>query len=242
MTDRGTPHLLYLDDTVAVIDKPVGWATHAAKGLPDPDTALSWLRDRLGRWVYPAHRLDRATSGVLAFALDPETAGFLGRQFAQGTVEKRYEAWVRGWAPDAGRIDRPLKSEDGLSTIEAVTYYRTLARVEEAIPVSKFPSARFSRVEVRTETGRFHQIRRHLHSIGHPIIGDTRHGDGAWNRHARAHWGTGRLFLDAGMLELTVPGGLRLRVTHSMPREWGELQRRFGLETAPSSLPEPVSN
>ena len=87
--------VLYQDDAVVAVAKPSGLAVHRGWSR-DREFALTIVRDRLGRWVYPVHRLDRATSGVLLFALDPESARWLQEQFQDGRVAKSYLALVRG--------------------------------------------------------------------------------------------------------------------------------------------------
>lgn len=144
--------------------------------------------------MYPIHRLDRATSGVLVFGLSSDVARILGGAFMAGSVQKRYVALVRGTPPEEIEIDHPVpKTEDG-PRVDAVTWCRKLARS---------PKDRCTLVEARPRTGRLHQIRRHLKHLSHPLVGDVRYGKGDINRHYRASWGLHRLALHA--LELEVP-------------------------------------
>ena len=170
------------------------------------------LRDQLGVRVYPAHRLDRATSGVLLFALDPVAHERLSTAFEYGGIAKRYLAIVRGWPPDVLTIDHPLRrlSDDGEvleaeTAQQAITSLRTLARTELPVPIDRYPAARYALVELRPTTGRRHQLRRHLKHANHPIIGDTTYGKGAHNRLFRERFGCKRLLLHASRLELTQP-------------------------------------
>ncbi len=166
---------------------------------------MVWAREEAGCHVYPVHRLDRATSGVLVFALSSEVARILGAAFSAREVEKRYIALVRGTAPEETEIDNPVpKTEDG-PRVDAVTWCTRLAR--SAVD-------RCSLVEARPRTGRLHQIRRHLKHISHPLIGDVRYGKGDINRHYRSSYDLHRLALHALELELPHPSGegtLRLR-------------------------------
>jgi tRNA pseudouridine65 synthase len=195
--------ICYQDEDLVVVDKPSGLAVHRSQDLKDEVPLLQTLRDQLGRWVYPIHRLDRPTSGLLVFGLSSEAASWVARQFGTGEVCKTYYALVRGWTPEQGSVNRELRADGTGPKQAALTHYERMQKAELPYAVGRYPSARYSLVRVRTETGRFHQIRRHLHSISHPILGDVRHGDGKHNRFAREHLGADRLMLDARMLSFT---------------------------------------
>lgn len=196
------------------VDKPPGLLVHRT-GLDASATqfALQLLRDQLGRPVWPVHRLDKGTSGVLLFALDADTARALGQAFeAPDAVHKTYLAVVRGWPPETGLIDHPLKRmEDDaragrVEVQDAQTRYRTLERYELPLPYGGFPTTRCALLELQPLTGRRHQLRRHLKHIAHPIIGDATHGKGALNRAVAALLGVQRLWLHARALTLPHPG------------------------------------
>ncbi|MCA9792930.1 MAG: tRNA pseudouridine(65) synthase TruC [Candidatus Eremiobacteraeota bacterium] len=190
--------VLYQDDWLCAILKPAGVLVHPTRGADDRVTCLSLVRDMLGQWVYPIHRLDRGTSGVLVFPLSSEDAREVGRAFAEHRVEKVYYAVTRGWVEDGVQASE-------LDGKTAETSYRCLARTEVPIPVDPHPSARYSLVEARPSSGVYHQIRRHLRRAGHPILGDTRHGHKGHNQMAREHFGFERLALHAGRLVLPHP-------------------------------------
>ncbi|MGE0321819.1 MAG: pseudouridine synthase [Polyangiaceae bacterium] len=192
------------DDQLVVIDKPSGLLVHPGWAKEKP-TALHLVRDRVGCHVYPAHRLDRATSGVLVFAKSPESASTLGKAFAEGHVRKRYLALVRG-EPDDQLIDHPLpRGEDKAGPrVAARTYIRRLDSVTLTVVLRGHP-VRYSLVEALPETGRLHQIRRHLKHAGHPILGDVRYGKGDHNRLCREVFGLHRLALHAADLWLPHP-------------------------------------
>ncbi len=206
--------LLHLDDELAVIDKPAGLLVHPS-GLDahEQHTALQMLRDQLGRPVWPLHRLDKATSGVLAFALNADAARRFGQAFERGEVHKRYLALVRGWPPEAGTLDQPLARDPELPStgqplLPALTHYRRLATFEWPFAVDgRHATSRYALVEVQPRTGRRHQIRRHFKQIAHPLIGDTTHGKGAHNRAVAAWLGSQRLWLHASELALPMPDG-----------------------------------
>ena len=216
--------VLYIDDWLVAVHKPSGLLVHRSL-IDKRETrfALQLVRDQIGRRVYPVHRLDKPTSGVLLFALDAAVARELNAQFTAGQVRKTYRAIVRGYTDQAGVVDYPLHEEldklvDGLADPEkaaqpAVTRYRSLAKVELAHPVGRYSTARYSLVELQPTTGRKHQIRRHLKHIFHPVIGDTTHGDGRHNQLFRRRFHNQRLLLAATALELIHPhAGARLTI------------------------------
>lgn len=195
--------VLYEDDDFVAVEKPSGLAVHRSDFCTDSITVVSLL----GARANPVHRLDRATSGVLLLAKTTDAAKTIGELFTNGAVRKTYLAVVRGYAETEGVIDSPLRADDERDGVlqEARTRYRRLATCELPIPVARFSTARFSLVEVCPETGRMHQIRRHFAHIRHPLVGDTRHGDGAQNRLFRTHFGVHRLVLMATELAFVHP-------------------------------------
>lgn len=212
--------VLYRDAHLIVVAKPSGLMVHRTTISRDRIFLSEILREQLGQRVWTVHRLDRATSGVLLCALDAETAGALGKQFMAGTVEKRYLAVVRGWIDDEGLIDRPLRHEQR-GDQEAVTRFRCLARTELDEPVAPHPTARYSLVELAPETGRRHQLRRHLNGIAHPIVGDVNHGDRRHNRLFRMKFGSHRLLLHAERLAFDHPdSGRRMDMRLPPPSEF----------------------
>jgi tRNA pseudouridine65 synthase len=210
--------LLYCDDRLAAVGKPAGLAVHRGAAR-ERTVALTLVRDRLGRHVYPVHRLDRATSGVLLFALDPEAARSLQEQFEAGAVGKRYLALVRGITPEEGVIDHPIPRDEDGPRVPALTEYRRLATFE-----------RYSLIEARPRTGRRHQIRRHLKHISHPLIGDVRYGKGDHNRLFRERFGLHRLALHALDITFAHPDdGRRLRLAAPVPEDLAGPLRAMGL-------------
>jgi tRNA pseudouridine65 synthase len=198
--------LLFVDEHLVVANKPSGLLVHRGWARDD-DTALFRVRDAVGQHVYPIHRLDRGTSGALLFARSREVAGLFGSEIGTGRITKSYLALVRGTPPAEGVIDYAIpKSEDG-ERVPAVTRFCLIARS---------PVDRCSLVEALPETGRLHQIRRHLCHIGHPLVGDVKHGRGDINRHYRSTYDLHRLALHAALLEFEHPV-LRTRVSVSAP-------------------------
>jgi len=200
--------ILYRDEYLVAINKPSGLLVHKSP-IDKHETrfALQILRDQIGQYVYPVHRLDKPTSGVLLFALDREIAKIMSQSFRDNLVQKEYIAIVRGYTESKGEIDHPLKQmldtklqkENGITKEEqeAQTGYERLATVELPYPVSRYPVARYSLVKLLPKSGRKHQLRRHMKHIFHPIVGDTKHGRGEHNSLFREKFDCHRLLLHA---------------------------------------------
>lgn len=208
--------ILYRDDNFIAIDKPSGLLVHRSEiDRTETRFALQLLRDQIGQHVYPLHRLDKPTSGVLLFALSAAAASRMQPLFQQGLISKSYQAVLRGYAPETGEIDYALsdkrekeekrRASDIRPPQSAVTRFRRLAEVELDYPVGRFATARYSLVEANPVTGRKHQLRRHMHHISHPIVGDTRYGDGRHNRLFRDRLHSHRLLLWASRLSFIDP-------------------------------------
>jgi tRNA pseudouridine65 synthase len=197
--------ILYHDPDYVAIHKPSGLLVHPSRISSDRVCAMTQLRDQLGQWVYPVHRLDRQTSGVLLFALSSEAARAIQETWERREVRKTYLAVVRGWAPERGEIDHPLKQENSDTAVPSLTRFGRLATAELPHPVGRYPTARFSLVRAEPVTGRIHQIRRHLAHLSHPIVGDVPYGDGKQNRFFREHFDLRRLLLMAQELEFDHP-------------------------------------
>jgi tRNA pseudouridine65 synthase len=196
--------LLYQDDHYVAINKPAGLLVHRTKiDRYETRFALQMLRDQLGEHVFPIHRLDKPTSGVLVFGRTPHDAAALAARFDVREVEKQYLAIVRGYVNGAGRIVHAISTERG--TQEAITAYRRLATVELPYAVGRYATARYSLVLAMPETGRTHQLRRHFKHIFHPIIGDRKYGDDRHTRFFEAEFGCYRLLLHATALRFRHP-------------------------------------
>lgn len=199
--------ILFEDDHYVAINKPWGILMHRSRISEDKVFVVQLLRDQLGRRVYPVHRLDRGTSGVLIFGKTAESAGLLGEQFMEKTVTKRYIAIVRGWVDEKGEIDYALADPDsGKGHLPALTQYACLGRSEIDAPIGlRYKTARFSLVEAMPETGRRHQIRKHFAHIMHPVIGDKKHGDVKQNTYFRNVFDMRRMLLHALELSFSHP-------------------------------------
>ncbi|MBZ0334144.1 tRNA pseudouridine synthase C [Marinobacter sp. JH2] len=206
---------IYCDQWLLAVHKPSGLLVHRSPiDKHETEFALQYARElNGGQHVYPIHRLDRPTSGLLLFARDSETARIMGQAMMAGAVAKTYQAVVRGWTPESGVIDHALRDEPEDRRLkgqeqplrEACTRYRRLATTELPVEIERYPTSRYSLVELYPKTGRKHQLRRHMKHINHPIIGDANHGRGRHNRYFAERFGHGRLLLAATELRFQHP-------------------------------------
>ena len=241
--------ILFQDESLVVINKPSGLLVHRSEiDRHETRFALQLIRDQIGQRVYPVHRLDKPTSGVLVFALNSESARHIGTQIEQRQTHKRYHAIVRGYAPESMAIDHPLKEElDKFSDKKAKqdkpaqsaqTNIRRLATIELPISIEKYPQSRYSLIECIPLSGRKHQIRRHLKHISHPIIGDAKCGRGRHNRYFKQHFDAGRLLLHASSYELIHPvTQKRLKFTAPFDAIMQSLLSRFNWHDPLDTLP-----
>jgi tRNA pseudouridine65 synthase len=232
-------NILYRDETLIAIDKPSGLLVH--RSLIDKHEtrfAMQLLRDQIGQRVYPLHRLDKPTSGVLLFAFTEAAARTMGAVFEDDAVSKKYLAVVRGYTPEQDCIDYPLhedldrmtdaRAQQDKAAQPAVTDYARLATLELQISDGRHPTSRYSLLDITPLTGRKHQIRRHMKHIFHPIIGDTTHGDGRHNRIFREDLLCQRLLLCARELSFTHPdNGAPITIHAPLDREFGKITRLF---------------
>jgi tRNA pseudouridine65 synthase len=237
--------ILYRDERLVVVDKPSGLLVHRSPiDRHETRFALQILRDQLGQRVHTIHRLDKGTSGVLAFALDPATARDCMAAFARREVAKTYLALVRGWPSPDGVIERPLSTvEDDRSTPqsagprEARTAFKRIATFELPVRVDRYPTSRYALVELTPHGGRRHQLRRHLASESHPIVGDSTYGKGKHNRLFHELFGVQRLLLACTRLEFTPPRSqAALRIEAPLAVEFAALLARLGTQHAADPL------
>lgn len=247
--------ILYRDDHLIAIDKPPGLLVHRSMiDRHETRFAIQLLRDQIGQRVYPLHRLDKPTSGVLLFSLDSDTARLMGEQFMGREIDKHYLTVVRGYSDEQGHINHPLKEQydkmvDGKVRQEkeaqsAITDYRRLATVELPHRVDRYPTSRYSLLALTPHTGRKHQLRRHMKHIDHPIIGDTTHGKSCHNRLFAEEFDCSRLLLAATELHFPHPyRDERCRVVAPVNGPFAALVDRFGWQQAlpPEWRPTPAS-
>ncbi len=206
--------IIYEDQHFIAVNKPCGLLMHRSQIARDAETSLlRELKLQTNKFLYTIHRLDRKTSGVVVFALDKESQSKASSLFEQRRVSKTYHAIVRGFTKDIGTIDYPIKNETG-KTKDAISYYRTLEHFEVPIAFGKHNSSRYSLVELKPETGRYHQLRMHMAHIFHPIIGDRPHGCNKQNKLFKEHFNSMTMFLHANELTLHFETPLLLKAAY----------------------------
>lgn len=232
--------ICYQDDYLVAVNKPAGWLVHRSwLDRREKIVVMQTVRDMLGQHVFTVHRLDRPTSGVLLLALSSEVAHRLSGQFEQHQVVKTYHGVARGYMAGEGTIDYALTQEldkiaDKFAQPDkapqpAISHYRALAQVEMPVAIGRYPTSRYTLMELSPQTGRKHQLRRHMSHLHHPLIGDSTHGDLRQNRGFASHFDCPRLMLHASRLELNHPvTGQPLNITAGWDQPWRQLMARFG--------------
>lgn len=206
----------YQDDNIIVIHKPPGFFVHRSKFDNTSEAiVLQALRDQIGQKLFPVHRLDRKTSGLLIFALNKETQISLGQMFQNQVVQKYYLAIVRGHTNMSFTVDYAVPNASGKFK-EALTHFKMLSSSELPFASSnKHSTSRYSLLEAKPETGRHHQIRRHLAHERHPIIGDRPYGCSKQNKFFLERWNVNRMFLHAWKVEIPSYGnypGIKIEI------------------------------
>ncbi|MFG6449071.1 pseudouridine synthase [Roseateles sp. BYS180W] len=232
--------VLFADTHLVVVNKPPGLLVHRTQlDAHEQDAALQRVSQQLGRHVWPVHRLDKGTSGLLVFALNEDAARTLCQAFEAAEVRKSYLALVRGWPAPHISCQHPLARDPELPSagqpmLAASTHFETLGQLSWPFSVDgRHASSRYAVVRARPETGRRHQIRRHLKHLAHPIVGDATHGKGAHNRAVAAHLGLQRLWLHAHTLELPHPMGTGVLHLQCPPdAHWAPVLQSCGLEAS----------
>ena len=238
--------ILYLDEHLVAVNKPAGLLVHRSPiDRRETRFVLQLLRDQLGQRVYPVHRLDKPTSGVLLFGRTSDAARRVAMAFAGHLVRKTYLAVLRGYCDVEDRIDYALRDEPEQRSVGAEegvlrparTDYRRLGTVELPFAVGRYATSRYCLVEARPITGRRRQLRRHFKHIFHPIVGDTTYGDGRHNRFFRRQFGVRRMLLAATELALPHPySGQPLVVQAPLAADFCALLTDFGWSDA---VPKP---
>lgn len=233
-------NILYQDEYLVAVYKPSGLLVHRSMiDRHETRFAMQMVRDQIGQRVFPFHRLDKPTSGVLVFALSSDIARTMTESFSNAEVEKEYLAVVRGYIAEEDVIDYPLKEElDKIADAkarrdkaaqDAVTKYQRLATVELSYPVGRYATARYSLVRLEPRTGRKHQLRRHMKHVFHPIVGDTTHGDGKHNTFFRQQFNCHRLLLTAQRMQFPHPvSGEPLEVCAPIDSEYQRIMDALG--------------
>ncbi|MFQ3202033.1 MAG: tRNA pseudouridine65 synthase [Zhongshania sp.] len=230
-------NILYQDKYIIAINKPSGLLVHRSPiDRHETRFAIQILRDQIGQYVYPAHRLDKPTSGVLLFGLTAAVASELGHTFSNQQIKKSYLAVVRGHCPAAGHIDyelteitdRRIAKSKVAAKQSAVTDFRLLGQYQLDVEIESYPQSRYSLLELQPQTGRRHQLRRHLKHLSHPIIGDAKYGRGRHNRYFAEHLQCPRLLLHAAQQIFQHPvSGIEICINAPIDAHFSDLLSRF---------------
>ncbi|MGB0888040.1 MAG: pseudouridine synthase [Vicingaceae bacterium] len=225
-----TIEVVFEDDYIMVVNKPNNFIiheSHYARNIRET-TLLEFLAKQLGYPVYPAHRLDRKTSGIILLLKNKENVSQFQELFTSSNIQKTYYAIVRGFSSDKGVIDSPVKNDDTGIYKNALTHYLSKTNIELTIPVHPYNSSRYSLIELKPQTGRMHQLRKHMNKINHPIVGDYKYGDRFHNRMFETEFNCIYMFLHAYSLEFIHPiTNKKLFLKANFPSDWNKLFNKF---------------
>ncbi len=227
--------VIYEDEDLIAINKSAGIMVHKTNITEDKVFLLQLLRDQINQRVYPIHRLDRGTSGVLLFGKHTEEAARVQKLMMANQFEKKYLAIVRGFVDEEGTIDYPLKSGRKNLLQDAISHYKRIDQQTLDFEVNRYPTSRYSLVEVRPETGKFHQIRRHFAHIRHPIIGDKKHGDCKHNKYFAETQNFQNMCLHAREVVLSSSKGTKLSIEAELPQHFLFMMKHLNLRLTSES-------
>ena len=223
--------IIFEDEYILCANKPNNVLVHHAhlsRNVADEDSLLQLIEAQKALKVYPIHRLDRKTSGIILLAKHKEYVADFQSLFTNNTIQKTYYGVVRGFSPESKIIDSPVKGRDAKVHKDALTELKTLAKVTLNIPVKPYDSSRYSLVELLPKTGRMHQLRVHMNKISHPLIGDAKYGDKNHDLMYENQFGFKNLFLHAGQLEFTHPfTNEKMFLKATFPIDWLSLFEKF---------------
>jgi tRNA pseudouridine65 synthase len=229
-----TIEIIFEDDILIAVNKPNNFLIHQSHYTRNivEITLLQKLQEQLGYPVYPLHRLDRKTSGILLLLKDKSQVSKFQELFTSNTIQKTYYAIVRGFSPASGEINSPVKEDDSGIYKEALTIFETLAQIELPIPVNLHQTSRYSLIKLMPKTGRMHQLRKHMNKINHPIIGDPKYGDRFHNHMFEKEFGSTYLLLHAHQIEFLNPiTRQKMKLVADFTENWKNLLSRFEWET-----------
>lgn len=223
--------LIYEDDYFVCVSKPNNVLVHHAhhsRNMADEASLLQLLANKFEQKLYPIHRLDRKTSGIILLAKETTFVSKFQELFTNNQIKKTYYGIVRGFAPTSKTIDSPVKGRDGKVHKEALTHLKTVATIALDIPVKPYDTSRYSLVALQPKTGRMHQLRVHMNKISHPLIGDAKYGDKNHDIMFAKNFDCKNLFLHAASLEFVHPfTNEELYLKADFPKDWLYLFEKF---------------
>jgi len=223
--------IIFEDQFVICVNKTNNMLVHHAyhsRNVADETSLLQLIQAEKGIKVYPIHRLDRKTSGIILLAKETIHVSKFQELFTNNEIEKRYYGVVRGFSPESKTIDSPVKGRDASIHKDALTYLKTLEQIVLEIPVKPYDSSRYSLVELKPKTGRMHQLRVHTSKISHPLIGDIKYGDKNNDLMFEENFGWKNMFLHAGHLKFKHPFSEEVLILKAnFPKDWISLFEEF---------------
>ena len=223
--------IIFEDQFIICVNKPNNMVVHHAyhsRNVADETSLLQLIQAEKGIKVYPIHRLDRKTSGIILLAKETIYVSKFQELFTNNEIEKTYYGVVRGFSPESKTIDSPVKGRDASIHKDALTYLKTLEQIVLEIPVKPYDSSRYSLVELKPKTGRMHQLRVHTSKISHPLIGDIKYGDKNHDLMFEENFGWKNMFLHAGHLKFKHPFSEEVLILKAnFPKDWISLFEEF---------------
>jgi tRNA pseudouridine65 synthase len=223
--------IIFEDQFIICVNKPNNMVVHHAyhsRNVADEMALLQLIQAEKGIKVYPIHRLDRKTSGIILLAKETIHVSKFQELFTNNEIEKTYYGVVRGFSPESKIIDSPVKGRDASIHKDALTYLKTLEQIVLEIPVKPYDSSRYSLVELKPKTGRMHQLRVHTNKISHPLIGDIKYGDKNHDLMFEENFGWKNMFLHAGHLKFKHPFSEEVLILKAnFPKDWISLFEEF---------------
>ncbi|MDR6239843.1 pseudouridine synthase [Aureibacter tunicatorum] len=227
--------ILHYDEHLIAINKPKGMLVHRSPlARQEKIFAMQTLRDQVGHHVFPLHRIDRPTSGVLLFGTNKESATALQKSFEDKKVTKKYLALVRGFIDDVITINHPINNEYDETLRDAISQVKPLYQTEVNICTNpNFPTSRYTLAEAEPITGRTHQLRKHFAHIRHYIIGDKKHGDNKQNKAFMKHYNMNDLLLHSYHTIIPHPFNQeeKISIKAPLPKHFSEILQKINIPT-----------
>ncbi|MCG1036793.1 pseudouridine synthase [Polaribacter sargassicola] len=223
--------IIFEDNYIICVNKPNNILVHHAhhsRNVAEENSLLQLILEEKGIKVYPIHRLDRKTSGIILLAKETQYVSKFQELFTNNLIQKTYFGIVRGFSPETKTIDSPVKGRDAKVHKDALTFLKTLEQITLEIPVKPYDSSRYSLIELLPKTGRMHQLRVHTNKISHPLIGDPKYGDKNHNMMFEENFTCKNMFLHAGKLEFQHPfTNDKMLLKAVFPKDWSILFQKF---------------
>ncbi|WP_440881081.1 pseudouridine synthase [Tenacibaculum sp. C7A-26P2] len=224
--------IIYKDEFIVCVSKPNNIVVHHAyhsRNVIEEQSLLEKIYDEFGEKMFPIHRLDRKTSGIILLARNKKAVSSFQQLFIEDKIKKTYLGIVRGHSPERLIINSPVKGRDAKVYKNAETLLETIDKTIQKIPVKPYETSRYSLIKLTPKTGRLHQLRIHTNKISHPLIGDPKYGDKNHNIMYQKKFDCYNLFLHAYSLKFMHPLTKKeLKLVAKLPDEWNIIFKRYG--------------